>query len=200
MTSRRPAAVRRREIADAAIKLIGERGLREFTAARLASEVGITDGTIFGHFKDMSEVAVAAFERIQERLIDSMNLAVENPVERLREFVLGRIRLALAEPETLTLLFSDHLALAMGVEGPSRISALRNRGRAYIASCIREAARQDLIRADVDVEAAVLVITGVAIGFLFAGKDGALSPDSHDIEERAWRSVLRSLGGKEDFS
>ncbi|MFZ1613040.1 MAG: helix-turn-helix domain-containing protein, partial [Holophaga sp.] len=68
MTTRKSTQERRREIADAAIKIIGERGLREFTAAQLAREVGIKDGTIFRHFKDMNEIKLTVLDRLQELL------------------------------------------------------------------------------------------------------------------------------------
>lgn len=196
MKTRKPTAERRREIADAAIKLIGERGLREFTAARLASEVGVKDGTIFSHFKDMKEVAQAVLDRIQERLLESAGPPASDPVERLRVFVLDRFRAAVAHPGMQSLLFSDQLAHALGAEGPARIAALRNRGRAFVRSCLQEAVGKGLIAPDTDVDAAVLVITGVAMGFLFAKKDGALPPESRDIEGRAWQAILLLLRGK----
>ena len=43
MTTRMPTAERKAQIVDAAIKIIGEKGLREFTAAQIGREVGIKD-------------------------------------------------------------------------------------------------------------------------------------------------------------
>lgn len=83
MTVRKPTEERRREIAAAAIKIIGERGLREFTAAQLAEEVGIKDATIFRHFKDMNEVKEAALDRLQGLVDAAPDPMAANPLTRL---------------------------------------------------------------------------------------------------------------------
>ncbi len=195
MSTRKPTSERRREIADAAIKIIGERGLREFTAARLAAEVGIKDGTIFSHFNDMSEVVRAVLDRLEE-LLEPAGGSIDDPIERLRAFVLGRLRGVAVQPGIQSLLFSDQISHALGAEGPPRVAALRNRGRAFVRSCLEDALARRLVRADLDVDATVLLVTGMAMGFLFAAKDGALPPKSAGIEERAWRTLESLLATK----
>lgn len=191
MTERKPTAVRRTEIADAAIKLISDQGLREFTAARLAREVGIKDGTIFRHFKDMNEIVLAALDRLQE-LIETAPTSTGDPIERLREFVMNRLHAVVVQPGIQSLLFSDQITHALGSEGPRRVAALRNRGRTFVRSCLREAAEQGRIREDLDIEAAVLIVSGMVMGFLFAAKDGALPAAVDEMERRCWQT-LRSM-------
>ncbi|HSP92707.1 MAG TPA: TetR/AcrR family transcriptional regulator, partial [Vicinamibacterales bacterium] len=187
MTARKPTQERRREISDAAIKILGERGLRECTAAQLALEVGITDGTIFRHFKDKHEIILAALDRLQE-LIVSAPRAGADPVERLRDFVASRLHAVAVEPRLHSLLFSDQLSHALGADGPRQVAALRDRGRAHVRSCLREAADAGLVRRDLDVDAAMLLITGIVMSFLFATKDGALHAPGPDMEERIWQT------------
>lgn len=191
MAIRKASVERRREIADAAIKIIGESGLRGFTAATVAREVGITDGTIFSHFKDMNEVTGAVLDRLSE-LLEPADLAIDDPIERLRGFVLSRLRAVTVRPGIQSILFSDQISHALGAEGPPKIAALRNRGRDVIRSCLEEAVSKGLIGPDLDIEATVLLITGLAMGFLFAAKDNALPTPRNDIEERAWQ-LIRAL-------
>ena len=195
MTVRKSSEERRREIADAAIRIIGERGLREFTAAHLAREVGIRDGTIFRHFKDMNEIARAVLDRLQERL-EIPPQAAGNPLDRLEVFVLGRLRAVGVQPGIQSLLFSDQVSHALGAEGPRRVAALRNRGRDFIRSCLHEAAGQGLLRKDLDVEAAVILVTGMVMGFLFASKDRALPAPAARMEKRTWHSLRSMLEGR----
>jgi len=196
MTTRKPTEERRREIADAAIRVIGERGLREFTAAQLAQEVGIADGTIFRHFKDKNEIALAVLDRLQE-LIEPNERPVGGPLERLKEFMMGRLLLVATQPGIQSILFSDQISHALGAEGPRRVAALRNRGRQFIRSCLAEAAQKGLIRGSTDIDSAVLLISGMVMSFLFAAKDGALSGPAGDMEQRCWRTVLVLLGGED---
>ncbi|MEK7703329.1 MAG: TetR/AcrR family transcriptional regulator [Myxococcota bacterium] len=188
MTTRKPTVQRRREIADAAIKIIGERGLREFTAANLAEEVGIKDGTIFRHFKDMNDVVRGVLDRLEE-LLAAAPEAAGDPIERLRGFVMGRLHAVAAQPGIQSLLFSDQISHALGEEGPRRVAALRNRSRAFIRSCLGEAAVKGLIRQDIDIEGAVLIVAGMATGFLFAAKDGALVASVDEMAVRCWQTL-----------
>ncbi len=191
MTTRKSTEERRREIADAAIKIIGERGLREFTAAHIAHEVGIKDGTIFRHFKNMNEIAGAALDRLHE-LIEAAPRFTDDPLERLEGFVLSRLNSATAQPGIQSLIFSDQISHALGDEGPRRVAALRDGGRAFIRSCLREAAEKNLLREDLDIESAVLLITGMVMGLLFAAKDEALPAPVGEMEKRLWKT-LRSM-------
>ncbi len=192
MAIRKPTEERRREIADAALKIIGERGLREFTAAQLAHEVGIKDGTIFRHFRDKAEIVRAALDRLQE-MMETAPRAGGDPLERLRDFVTGRLRAVVRQPGMFSLIFSDQISHALGAEGPHRIAALRNRGRDFVRSCLREAVDQDLVRSDLDIESAVLLVTGMAMSFLFAAKDGALTAPAAEMEQRSWQTLLSML-------
>ncbi|MBK8480915.1 MAG: TetR/AcrR family transcriptional regulator [Proteobacteria bacterium] len=191
MTTRKSSGERRTEIADAAIKIIGERGLREFTAAQVAQEVGIKDGTVFRHFKDMNAIAEAALDRLQA-LVGMSPPPTADPLEGLKEFVLSRLRSVTAQPALQALLFSDQLSHALGAEGPPRVAALRNRGRAFVRSCLHEAAEQRLLREDLDLEAAVVLVTGMVMGFVFAAKDGAWVAPIGEMEQRCWET-LRSM-------
>ncbi len=192
MTARKPTQERRREIADAAIKIIGERGLRECTAAQLAHEVGITDGTIFRHFKDKHEIILAALDRLQELIVTAPRTGAD-PMERLRDFVTNRLHAVAVQPGLQSLLFSDQLSHALGDDGPRRVAALRNRGRAFVRSCLREAADTGLVRQDLDVEATMLLITGTVVSFLLATKDGSMQAPVPDMEERIWQTISSLL-------
>ena len=192
MTIRKPTEERRREIADAAIKIIDERGLRELTAANIAREVGIKDATIFRHFKDMNEITHTVLDRLQE-LMEAAPRPTGDPLERLEGFVLSRLHAAAVRPGVHSLIFSDQISHALGDEGPPKVAALRNQGRGFIRSCLREAADRGMLREDLDIESAVLLITGLVMGFLFAAKDGALPAPTGEMEQRCWTTIRSML-------
>jgi len=195
MTTRKTTRERRQEIVAAAIEIMGQRGLRAFTAANLARRVGIKDGTIFRHFKDMNEIAGAALERLQA-LMEQEQPAVDDPLERLEAFVSSRLRSAAAQPGILSLIFSDQLAHALGAEGPRRVAALRNKGREIIRSWLGEAAEAGRLRAELDIDSAVVVVTGAVMGFLFAAKDGAITGSHEQAARRVWSTLAQLLVGQ----
>lgn len=191
MTIRKPTEERRREIADAAIKIIGERGLREFTAAQIAQEVGIKDGSIFRHFKDKRAITTAALDRLEE-LVAAAPRSNPDPLERLGEFVMSRLHAVAVQPGIQSLIFSDQISHAMGVEGPRRIAAIRDRGRQFVRSCLAEALERGLLREGLDIDCAVLLVTGMVMSVLFATKDGSLAAPVDVMEKRCWQT-LRSM-------
>jgi len=92
MTTRMPTEQRRVQIADACMRLIGEKGLRAFTVAQIAQEVGIKDGSIFRHFKNKEEIVDAVLDRLEDILADTMPLPSDDPLERLSTFFSARVQ------------------------------------------------------------------------------------------------------------
>lgn len=193
MTVRKSTQQRQKEIANAAIKVIGHQGLRDFTIARLAQEVGIKDGSIFRHFKDKHEILNAVIERIEEILLADAPGEHADPLERLEAFLTTRIRAVASQPGLLSIVFSDQLAHAMGDEGRRRVGELRNRGREFVRSCLEEAAQKNLIHPDVDLESAALLVNGMVMSLLFASKDGAIQGPIDEAGRRVWRTFARLL-------
>lgn len=193
MATRKSTEERQMEIANAAIKIIGDQGLRDFTMTRLAEEVGIKDGSIFRHFKDKHEILNAVVERIEEILVATAPSEIEDPLERLEAFLTTRMHAVASQPGLLSIVFSDQLTHAMGDEGRQRVAELRNRGRAFVRSCLEEASKKQLINSETDIESAVLVINGMVMSLLFASKDGAIDRPIDQAGRRAWRTFAQLL-------
>jgi AcrR family transcriptional regulator len=181
------------EIANAAIKIIGDQGLRDFTMARLAEEVGIKDGSIFRHFKDKQEIFTAVIERIEEIVVATAPRELADPLERLEAFFTTRMHAIASRPGLLSIVFSDQLAHAMGDVGRRRMAELRNHGRSFVRSCLEEAVAKKLINSDTDIESATLFINGMVMSLLFASKDGAIDGPIEQAGRRAWRSFVQLL-------
>jgi AcrR family transcriptional regulator len=193
MAIRKSTEERQMEIANAAIKIIGDQGLRDFTMARLAEEVGIKDGSIFRHFKDKQEILNAVIERIEEILVATAPRELDDPLERLEAFLTTRMHAVASQPGLLSIVFSDQLTHAMGDEGRRRVAELRNLGRAFVRSCLEEAVEKKLINSDTDVESSALLINGMVMSLLFASKDGAIEGPIEQAGRRAWRDFARLL-------
>jgi|SRR5690554_5183617 len=195
MTKRKSSEERRHEIANAAIKIIGEKGLRKFTTAQIADEVGITDGSIFRHFKNKREILAVVIDRIEEMLVATAFLPKGEPLERIEAFLTSRVATVASNPALLSLLLSDQIAHAAGDMGQRRISSLRNRGREFLRSSLQEAVNSGDLPADTDVESGVILINGMVLSILFAAKDDALDAPVKDVADRTWKTLLQLLKG-----
>jgi AcrR family transcriptional regulator len=68
---------RHHEILDAAIKLFNERGYVATTTAKIASDAGVTERTIYGHFKNKQDLFTECVYSIIGTLLDTWNKELE---------------------------------------------------------------------------------------------------------------------------
>jgi len=166
---RLPSETRRPQIAAAALRLIGERGLPALTSAALAAEVGLTSGALFRHFPSVDAILDAAVEDAIARLEGTFPSPGLGPKERLFALVRSRIDLLAGDPGLAWLLRSDQAALALPPAAVERLGALVARSRAFLLDALREGRAEGSFRTDIAPETllvfvlgAVHVLTGMA--------------------------------------
>lgn len=189
---RQPTEERRRQIADAALEIIAAQGLRRFTTAAIAAEVGISDGTIFRHFESKAEIVGAAIDRAEARLFADFPPTDEDPLTRLGAFFRQRAELVVRRPAIVRLALSDQLAQAAGPEGAARVEGWKTRTLGFIRECLAEAGDAGLLRAD-DLPSLVLLVQGgLAALLLSADRAGG----AEHISARAgalWETLERLI-------
>jgi AcrR family transcriptional regulator len=189
MQKRRPTHERRRQIADAALSILGDAGVHHLTAANLASRVGIADGTIFRHFENKAAIVAAAIERIAELLFDDFPPKDPDPLDRLGRFFVGRVRLVRRRPGILRVALSDRLAEAAGESGAAMVQALQARSMAFVRDCIVEAQEKGLVDSEVSPQVLTFMVTGALRGVALSSEGEADVPSP----EACWAGVLRIL-------
>jgi AcrR family transcriptional regulator len=166
--ARRPGHERRPQIAAAALRLIGERGLPALTSATLAAEVGLTSGALFRHFPSLDGILEQAVESATSRLAATFPPAESPARERLFALVRGRVELLAGDPGLAWLLRSDEAFLALPPAAVARLRALVERSRAFLLDALREGAATGTIRRDVEPEALLVLVLGTVhalVGF-----------------------------------
>ena len=188
MTGRKPAAARRRQIADAALRVIAERGLARFTSVAIAREVGVSDAALFRHFASKQAIVLAAIDRVEEVLFEGFPPRQSDPIDRLGAFFRRRIEVIRAHPGVARLVGSEQLAQAAPPAGVARVESFRGRSRAFVRRCLAEAHRRGLLAGGLGPdEAAVLVL-----GALLALAHGNGRPPAR-LPERVWEALERLL-------
>ncbi len=163
-----PAPLRRRQIADASLRIIAARGLGQFTAKAIARELGVTDAAIFRHLPTKYAIVEAAIERVEEVMFSELPDAA-NPVERLGQFFHQRIETIAGNPGIAQLMFSEDLARAGGEEGARRVADMKRRSIAFVRGCLEEAAAAGMLATGVTPRAATLMVTGALRAVTHAG-------------------------------
>ena len=190
--ARLPTGERRDQIAEAALKILAERGGRHFTAQALAAEVGVSDGALFRHFDSLEQVIGAAIDRVEAILFADFPPADADPLARLGRFFQQRIAAMSAHPYLSHLLFSDDLAQVAGERGAARMVEFKRRSIQFVRACIDEARQRRLLADGLDPEAATTIVVGSLMALAQrrgGGGPGAAAP----LEQKVWTTVERLL-------
>lgn len=198
---RLPTETRRVQIADAALTIIARDGLGRFTTAAIAKEVGLSEGAIFRHFASKDEIIDGAIDRLEELLFPAPqpphdSLREDAPIQRLRDFLAGRLELIEEKPGFLRVILSNELGQAAYSKAKERVADLRTRSIATVMHCLRDARTQGLIRDDVHLESLVGIIQGALMFRVFS--EAPCSADMRSEFERVWADIevlIRPLRG-----
>lgn len=189
MTARKPADSRRRQIADAALKIIAEQGLARFTSLAIAREVGVSDAALFRHFPTKQAIVLAVIDRVEEVLFDGFPPGGADPLERLGAFFRQRIAVIRDNPGVARLMGSEQLAQAAPPEGVARVGEFRRRSRSFVRACLAEAHRRGMLAEGLQPEEAAVLVLGAILSLAHA--PGARQP-AH-LPDRVWRALERLL-------
>lgn len=184
---RQPASDRRRQIAEAVLKIIGEQGVHRLTSQAIAREVGVTDGALFRHFKDKQAIVQAALDHFEALLAADPPPQHADPIVRLGQFFLQRLRLLERYPGFHRLVFSDRLEEAAGERGAAQVQAMMARAQAFVRGCLAEAQERGLVARDLSLD----VLLWAALGVL---RGRAAAPGKREAPEQIWQSLERLLG------
>jgi len=190
MTPRKPADSRRREIADAALKVIAEQGLARFTSLTIAREVGVSDAALFRHFATKEDIVLGVIDRVEEILFTGFPPAGADPIERLGLFFRRRIEVIREHPGVARLVGSEQLSQAAPPVGVARVAEFRQRSQSFVRSCLVEAHRDGLLAQGVGPEEATVLVLGALLALAHAPP--GLRPRAQ-LPERVWGVLERVL-------
>ncbi len=157
--------VRRRQIADAALLVIAQEGLSRFTTRAIAAHLDITDGTLFRHFRNKTEIVLAAMDRLEEMMFDTMPEPGPDPVACLEAFFRARAALVGNQGSIGRLIFSEQLARLAGDAGRAKAADWLERNLAFLADCLQRIDDQGRLAVDLPVFALVQLVQGQVLTF-----------------------------------
>lgn len=191
---RRPTADRQLDIADAILRVAGREGIGALTMERLGREVGVTSGALFRHFPSRTAMLNEAAQRAVGLLEASFPPAELPPLERLRQFVVARAKVAAEHGAIPQLVFSEQFGKALPPEGARAVRGVVRRTRDFVVEALREAGAAGEVRRDMSAEELALTVVGAifARALFHALLDDGHGKLPHDAE-RLWSHVLRVI-------
>jgi len=183
-----------RQIAEAALVVIAESGLRRFTTKAIAEKVGIADGTIFHHFNNMEEIVLAAMDQLEDKMFAGGFPADPDPLRRLELFFRARAALLAGEAPMGRLMFSEQLVHAAGEAGREKLNSWRERNMAFVATCLQDLEAAGRLGPGLRASQLGVLVQGVLLTFPFERMVGG--EESPDLPKRiadAWETLARLL-------
>lgn len=193
MAARQSTSERRQQIAEAALKIISTRGVHRLTAMELAKEVGIADGTIFRHFGDKAEIVDAAIAHLSALLADDFPEGIDDPIDRLQEFFVRRLRRVREHPALFRLAFTDRLEEAAGEASAARVRAMVTRSREFVRDCLEEARDRGILERSLPIPALTLMVLGTLQATALVLGNGGKKGDSDPGPDAVWGTLERVL-------
>jgi AcrR family transcriptional regulator len=187
--------VRREQIAEAALGLVANFGVRRLSIAAVARRVGLVPSGIYRHFKSKDQVLSAVLDLIEKRMLANVEAAREetsDPLERLHGLLRRHIRFIREGRAIPQIIFSDDVH-AGNPEKKARVHRILSAYLGNIGQFVKEGQRQGCIRRELDPEAVALAFIGMIVpaGILWHLTDGGFDVTRH--ANRAWPLFKQSI-------
>lgn len=192
--------IRREQIAEAALGLVAEQGLRRLSVAAVARRVGIVPSGIYRHFKSKDDILSAVLDRIEERLLANVQAACEetgDPIECLKGVLMRHIRFIREGRAIPRMIFSDDVH-AGNPQRRQRVLQIFTRYSGRVSQIVRLGQSQGRIRSDLDVQTVTLMLFGIVIpaGILWHLTEGGFDVTRH--AQRAWQLFSSTITNPAD--
>ena len=155
--TRKPAAERKAQIVDEAMRLAAELGPDRMTTQKLADAVGITQAAIFRHFPSKTEIWLAVADRIGTAMPAKLIESDEPPLDRLRAIVQRQFEFIVKTPSIPAILYSRELH-AENETLRKQFSEMVGRRQTLFAGLFKAAAERGDMRADLAPEDAARLV------------------------------------------
>jgi len=148
---RKTKSVRRQEIAEAALHIMAEEGYRGTSVARIAKAVGISNSSLYQHFRNREDVLLAAGELLGERADEWItNTTGVTALERLEKIGLGHLSWSESSLETFVRPLFAFVGAHESVGPQSRAPRTAMPHYRLLVNIVEEGQREGSIRSDVD--------------------------------------------------
>lgn len=179
--------IRREQIAEAALRLVGDQGLKGLRLAALARRVGIVPSAIYRHFKGKEELLDAMVDLFQKKVIANVQTVrqeSQDPLEQMRRLLMRHVELIRENQALPRIIFSEevhHRSFSRRYKLLGIMRALLGE----VESMVREGQRQGLVRTELDPSTLALVFLGL---FQPAAVLWHLSQGEFDVTRHARRA------------
>ena len=153
---------RRESIIISTIEVINEVGLQNLSTKLIAKREGVSEGTLFRHYKNKTEIMIAViyhFSQFDNAIIETCMKRELSPIETIRHFVCSYAEYYENYPE-ITALIQAYDSLMRDPELSDKVRLIINKRSNFIIETVKEGQKNGIIKADISSELLEDLITG----------------------------------------
>jgi TetR/AcrR family transcriptional regulator, cholesterol catabolism regulator len=143
--------LRRREIIRKAADIFYQKGYAETSTKDIAEAVGILKGSLYAHISSKEDILLVIIQDVHgmfEENVLACEASQAGPLDRVRSFLAGHMRVALSEMKFHQIYTRDWRSLSE--EKYLAVRAKRDEYERYLAGLLAKAQKPGLVRADTD--------------------------------------------------
>ena len=153
---------RRESIIISTIEVLNEVGLHNLSIKLIAKREGVSEGTLFRHFKSKTEIMIAVidhFSQFDNAIIETSRKRELSPIENIRHFVCSYAEYYENYP-AITSLIQAYDSLMRDPELSDKVRLIINKRSNFIIETVKEGQKNGIIKADISSELLEDLITG----------------------------------------
>lgn len=198
LNARQSTESRQAEIIATVVALTAERNPADVTTTDIAKAMNVTQGALFRHFPTKEAIRLAVIEWIETQLMAKLGDAqasAPDVLSGLEAMFLAHVKFIRQFPGVPRLVFAE---LQQPDSSPVRqgVQQIMRRYRQMLAETLGKAKAAQLIRDDVDVQAAAALFLGAIQGLVMQSMLGGVSPDAEEPVLGILHLYLAGLGAK----
>lgn len=198
LSSRQSTESRQAEIIATVVALAAQRNPAEVTTTDIAKAMKVTQGALFRHFSTKEAIRLAVIEWIETQLMSRLGSAqasAPDVLNGLEAMFLAHVRFVREFPGVPRLIFAE---LQQPDSSPvrRRVHDIMRRYRQTLAETLGRAKAAQLIRDDVDIQAAAALFLGAIQGLVMQSMLGGVPADAEDPVIGVLHLYLASLGAR----
>ncbi|MFW6137587.1 MAG: TetR/AcrR family transcriptional regulator [Spirochaetota bacterium] len=187
--------IRQKELIDASIKIIAEKGIQHLTIKNLSSLIGISEPAIYRHFPSKMDILLAIlhyFELEQVNLFNRITAAREPALRKLELMFHCHFQKLQNNPALAAVIFSEQL-----FQNDNRLSGkvlkLMDVSQKFLNRIIDEGTKKNEIRTDISKEYVSTIIMGSLRLLVTRWYLSGFSFELESKGKKLWQSIKKAM-------
>ena len=174
------------------IEAINEVGLQNLSTKIIAKREGVSEGTLFRHFKNKTDILIAVLEHFRQYDNDIIQTSINkklNPIESIQYFIYVYSEYYENYP-AITAILQNYDSLLCDLELSAIVKNIISKRKKFICQAVEEAQKQKMIISNVSSEVLTDIIIGGAMEICLRWR---MDKYSFSLKDRAMTMVKAVL-------